>query len=453
MNPSDIHRVEKNIISPDNSSVEFGFSKSHPIITFTIPNQNKFLVSSSLRLQGRLNISTNGGGMNNKGNISSVTPKLNGTIPNNIGVSSLIQSITINSTNNTVLERIQNYGRFVSSMLPVVNSSEDYDSSLSMSSLCASRSLTSGLYCNRNTSFSTPLYCGMFMGTSLVPISNTGTRGLRIQIELNSDAMALCPWLNDQNERELTEFQTNTIYSLTNITLSYDQIVPTESAMATPSSGSLSYNSITNLYSVIRTNDETLNLNLSNTQTVAIYHNFIPSVRINNILFNSFETMDLMAGAISGQESTTQIRDVSQTKGSLRFPLDYELITRNVTNRPLSNLLFNYVDSIHPINRYNHSTFSVNSVAKIVAGVRTIRNALYNANQRSVVPDVTLSDIHCFGIGANQDYLSRIGVSYKNTPYNLRVQSDNSNTPNSVYTYTMSKNMLGYNTNGISVMN
>lgn len=461
MNPSDILRVEKNIVSADNASTIFGYSNTHPIMTFTIPNQDKFLVGSTVRLNGRIRIKTNSQvalqqAVNNNTNMGGVA-QANIGLSNIVGVHGLISSITLNSTNNTTLERIQNYGRFVASILPAMHSQEDYDSALGCQSLVASKSLNGALLNNRATSFSCPLYTGLLMGTPLIPLSNTGTRGLRLQIELNADSMGLNPWLKTQSDAasgstELTDFKSESIYEITDVTLSFDQVVPVDPAMASPPSGALQYNSVTNLYSVLRSSDETVNLNLSNSQTVSIYHNFIPANRINNKLHDSFKTTRPLVS--SGNQ--VEITNVSATKGGLRFPLDYELITEAITDRPLANLLFNFTDSIKPMNRYNHSLISVNSTAPVVANAKSTRNMTLAADtyEKRLINPNCLSDIAQFGVGTSQDFLSRIGVNYKNTPYALRLQTDlNDATPNSMFTYTLSKNMLVYNGTGIQVMN
>lgn len=453
MNTEDIRLVEKNIVTPDNATILFGYSNSHPIITFTIPNSDKFLIGSSVRLNGRLEIVGNDGltRVNNAQNVSG-EPLSNSCLPNNVGVSSLISSITLNSTNNTTLERIQNYGRFVASSVSATHSAQDYDSSLGILNLMSSRSKCGALLNNRKTSFSTPLYTGLLMGTPLISMSNTATRGLVVQIELTSDASAMSPFLKNDGTRD-TEigFQENSTYRLSDINLSFDMVVPIDPMMASPKNGMLEYNSITNLYSVIRSSDETINLNLSNSQTISIYHNFIPANRINNHNYNSYETMKLMDGGANAN-SSVEIDNVSFTKSGLRFPVDYEQVTSSIPDRPLSNVLFNFNDAIRSMNKYNHCMFSVNSTSPIDSDVREVRNMTLNPTLELASKN-TLTDVRCWGVGCSQDFLQRIGVNYKNSPYALRIQSTlQDSTPNSVYTYTMSKNIISYNSNGIQVV-
>jgi len=245
---------------------------------------------------------------------------------------------------------------------------------------------------------------------------------------------------------------TGAFYQLRDLSLTYDLLVPDEtgrSQLGVAASGGFEYNSVQNLYSVINTSDTTQSLNLGTSNTLSVIHNFVPTTHINNYGSDSFSTGELknvVAGAYTG---AVDLQEVSFMKGGVKFPLDYEIDTKTQAeeNRPMSLLKKEFINAIKPINLYNHSLMSLQTDSGLGASVGPTSGVFVNEN---TLPDTD----PIFGIGVNLDPVSRVGVNYKNTPYAVRIRSDlDGNSPNSIYTYTLSKNTLRYSPAGIMVAN
>lgn len=464
-----IDAVEKVEILPMNPppNNSYSFRNGNPIIQFQIGNAEKFLLGSSLRLNGdfRLNrgVSTETNvalpdNANNKGG-----GEFGITINNRIGLHSCIQQITISNQNNQSLETIRNYNRYLASVVPNTHSQDDLDTSLTMKSLGASHTQVNANMVNNEVGFCMPLLTGLLNSNNPIPLGNNGIRGMIVQIELAPDSSVI----HNSNRARATDATANNgaFYQLRNLSLTFDLLVPDESGkskMAIPATGAFQYNSVNNLYSVVNTNDLTQTLNLGTSNTLSVIHNFIPTTHINNYLHDGFKTTGLqnVVGADYGPDIA--INEVHFTKGGVKFPLDYEIDSRNTEAQGLVsvNIERNYVNAIKPMTQYNHNLKSLwtscgrptkndmDANPKIAATEPTNYQNTLNAAGNVVANNKN------FGVGVSFDPVSRVGVNFKNTPYGIRIKSAlNGNSPNSIYTYTLNKNTLQYSPGGIVVSN
>ena len=218
--------------------------------------------------------------------------------------------------------------------------------------------------------------------------------------------------------------------------------------MSAPATGQFVYNSISQLYGVLNSSDQTQNYNLGTANTLSVFHNFIPTTQINNYAADGFSTGRLKNSNGGAFDQDANIRRVSFIRGGSKFPLDYALDVEDeaIENRPQTELDQRFIDSIKPLPSYNHSLVSLNTNNGVgddigFQNVPTPRNDNTLAEQKAV-----------FGAGINMDPLTRVGVDFKNTNYGLRIESAlDGNSPNSVYTYVVAKNVLTYSPNGIMV--
>lgn len=485
----------------------YSFRNGFPSIQFEIANQPKFLVGSSVRLNGTLRIctagsteqapitpnnvnhATAGGAVGMTGGRSTGNFVAGGTnatpncvsIPERIGVNSCLSQVTLSSQESQqTLEVIRNYGRYLVSAMPLTSSKDDFDTTMQIKCLTASRSAQGAQLVNNDVSFCVPLSTGMLRGAQApIPLGTNGVRGLAVQVDLSSDAQALNGFYTFNSDA--TQFEAGTViehnqakdtggayFELRDVTLSYDLLVPDadgENRMQIPATGALTYNSVSSLYSVLMASDQSTTLNLNTRKTISVYHNTIPAKRLNNYDQNSFATPVLEAATAAGQDDPQADEEVSFSKGGQLFPLDNILDVRwdptdQTAQRPLAATTINYANAITPYSEWYHNLMSLNTQIPALgstaagssdfgAGYVTDVDVL-NYQQRANTA-CEPRDMH--GYGVRQGPYPSSGVDYQRTNYTLRVKSGlNQTTPNSLYTFVLAENVLMYSPQGVQVM-
>ena len=455
MNIVNVEKVEILPLNPPANNA-YSFKEGFPIMQFLIPNQPKLLSGSSMRLNGvlRVNQSTSNeaapvlpDNANNKGTAGAV----NIALSSRIGVASAIDQITLSTMTNQTLEVVRSYGRYLASAQSVTHSQEDLDTNVQVESLTASRGMNGAFLVNQDVSFSVPLRTGLLSGASEIPIGTNGIRGMIVQLQLSPDSQVLGGWVdNTGTEQNDAATGTGSFYQLRDVSLSYNLLVPDEQGtqqMSNPSTGSLNYNAISHLYSVINSSDATQNYNLGTAKTLSVFHNFLPTTHLNNYSKDGFATPKLKNSNAGVYDSTAQIQRVSFLKGGVNFPLENEIdvSTPATQDRPLSELEINFINSIKSYQSMNHSLMSLNTQNALPTNVNPL-----DGNDTSKFTQVEADEV--FGIGVAEDpYKS--GVNFKNTNYGLRIVSDlDGSSPNSVFTYVLAQNQLMYSPSGISVV-
>tara|TARA_R110000803_G_scaffold124302_2_gene192109 strand:+ start:2176 stop:3552 length:1377 start_codon:yes stop_codon:yes gene_type:complete len=457
MNKLNIVNIEKVEILPLNppSNNSYSFKEGFPIVQFMIPNQAKLLSGSSMRLNGVLRVcqstSTEAAPLLTNNLANKGGTQFDCSLSSRIGVASAIDQITLSSMDNQTLEVVRSYGRYLASAQSVTHSQDDLDTNIAVETLTASRSLNGGFGVNNDVSFSIPLRSGLLSGGQEIPIGTNGIRGMLVHLQLAPDSQVLGGWVDNTGaDKNNAGDGTGSFYQLRNLTLSYNLLVPDDAGtqmMTTPSTGSLNYNAITHLYSVINSSDQTQNYNLGVGKALSVFHNFLPTTHLNNYAQDGFGTPKLQNATNGVYDSEAQIQRVSFLKGGVQFPVenDIDVTTPAENDRPLSELEINYINSIKSFSSMNHSLISLNTQN----GLPTNVNAL-DGLDTSKFTQVEAKPV--FGIGVAEDPY-RVGVDFKNTNYGIRIVSDLDGTsPNSVFTYVLAQNTLMYSPQGISIM-
>lgn len=454
MNIVNIEKVEILPLNPPANNA-YSFKEGFPIVQFLIPNQPKLLSGSSMRLNGVLRI--------NKSTSTEAAPILpdnadnkgggavNIALSNRIGVASAIDQITLSSMTNQTLEVVRSYGRYLASAQSVTHSQEDLDTNVQVESITASRSLNGALMVNQDVSFSIPLRTGLLSGAAEIPIGTNGIRGMIVQLQLAPDSMVLGGWVdNTGTPQNNAAAGTGSFYQLRDVSLSYNLLVPDAlgtQQLTNATTGSLQYNAISHLYSVINSSDATQNYNLGTAKTLSVFHNFLPTTHLNNYGQDGYATPKLKNSTAGVYAQDAEIQRVSFLKGGVNFPLENEIdvSTPALNDRPLSELEINFINSIKSYQSMNHSLMSLNTQNNLPTNVNPL-----DGNDVSKFTQVENKDV--FGIGVAEDPY-RVGVNFKNTNYGIRIVSDlNGSSPNSVFTYVLAQNMLQYSPQGISVV-
>ncbi len=448
---------------PSNNT--YSFKDGFPICTFNIATQNKLLDTNSLRLNGVLRVNNSAGALpTNNTTVPSATAGI--ALNERIGVAAALNQITLSSPeNNRTLEVIRNYGRFLAATMPVIHSQDDYDTNLQIGNPCsASKSFNGARQQNNEIEFSIPLRTGLLSSGQRLPLGQNGLRGLTIELQLTPDSNALSGY-NFYDTDAQNNVRTNPVlatgisngafYQLKNLSLSYDLLVPDEEGMArlaVPATGQINYNSISQIYGVLNSSDQTQSLNLGTSRTLAVHHNFIPTNHINNYNHDGFSTGRLQ----NTSGATANIRRVTFLRGGTKFPLDYDLFVKEqgTENRPQTELDTKFMDSVKPYQAITHTLVSPFTNNKISTQVTQEPPTSFEPNSSPEDTDTLPDPEPVFGVGVRLDPLSNVGVDYKNVPYSVRIVSDlDGNSPNSIYTYVLAQNSLMYSPQGIMVQN
>tara|TARA_R110002072_G_scaffold41120_1_gene115936 strand:- start:7323 stop:8711 length:1389 start_codon:yes stop_codon:yes gene_type:complete len=458
-----IDSVEKAEIFPLNPPANgaYSFKGGFPIIQFQIANQDKLLNASTLRLNGVLRVQAPGATSDNKippTNIDGGAAATNGIALNErVGVASAIHQITLATQQNQTLEVVRSYGRYLASVMPVTHSQSDFDTTNSIQNpASASRSFNSARAVNNDVNFSIPLRTGLLSSGSPIPLGNNGLRGMLINLELAPDSNVISGYSTfaadgTETKQLFNPVGTGAFYQLRDLSLTYDLLVPDEngkSQMMTPATGQFVYNSLSHLYGVINSSDQTQNYNLGTANTLSVFHNFLPTSQINNYTTDGFKTDRLKNSNGGAFDAEANIRRVTFIRGGSKFPLDYavDVEAEGLIDRPQVALDERYIDAIKPIESFNHSLVSLNTNNKLAVetGFELAETPANRNTQAEPAP--------VFGAGINLDPLTRTGVNFKNTNYGLRIESElDGSSPNSIFTYVLAKNTLTYSPQGIMV--
>ncbi len=455
MNVVSVEKAEIFPLNPPSNGV-YSFKGGFPIIQFQIANQDKLLNAKTLRLNGTFRLQKPGGGKVT--NVGGGPADSNGiALSSRVGIPSVFQQITLATQSNQTLEVVRSYGRYLASVVPVTHSQSDLDTVLQQGNpASSSRSFVGAHSVNEDVSFSIPLRTGLLNSGQPIPLGNNGLRGMLINLELAPDSHVISGYSTFdgsgvETKKLFNPIATGAYYELQDLTITYDLLVPDESGrqqMSTPATGQFVYNSISQLYGVLNSSDQTQNYNLGTQNTLSVFHSFIPTTFINNYAQDGFSTGRLKNSAGGQYNATANIKRVTYIRGGTKFPLDYSLEVEEEARevRPQTQLETKFMDSIKPLPSANHSLMSLQTQNKVPDQI---------GFELGSTPDQssTLADpLPVFGAGINMDPLSRVGVDFKNTNYGIRIESDlDGASPNSVYTYVVAKNVLTYSPNGIMV--
>tara|TARA_R110001632_G_scaffold101001_1_gene208455 strand:- start:18 stop:1382 length:1365 start_codon:yes stop_codon:yes gene_type:complete len=452
MSSPNIVNVEKFEVLPSNqpSNNTYSFRNGNPIITISVPAQAKYLRPSSVRINGVLKLNTSAGAnVNNNDLNNSLGGARNAQLSSRVGVHSCFQNVVLSSeATNQSLEAIRQYGRLVSTILSSTHTQQDFMTEKSVTALMNGFNSASGNLVNNEVNFSIPLYCGLLQGGNPIPLSQNGINGLRVQLELASDQQLL----SGANAGDAS----GAFFELKNISLTGDLLVPDEQGvqqLSVAGSGGFQYNSWSSLYSVINSSDSTQTYNLANSQVLSVVHTFLPVNASNNYASDGFANPMLKNTDNSGTnyDQACNLKKVSFSRGGVKlgFDYDFDCEEQNEENVPETQVLMNYLNAFQPIanaSRMLNSKQLMNFGGNDLIPYRPVLSAVNRSQGVDADPDRN------FGIGLAMDRVSNVGVSFKGQSYATRIVSDlDGKSPNAVFTFILSKNVLQYSPSGILI--
>lgn len=449
-------------LTPNNEPNGGSYSaQNFPMINFVIGKQNGWIETRSLRLNGSFELTNAiaGGFIANNG--TAAAGNNNGaTVNNYIGMQSLFDEITISTLNGRSLETVRSYNRMVAVSKPMLNNSLEYANGLGLKDpTLTNKSVTNARTVNQKFDFSISIDVGM-LESKLLNVSEKGFHGLQIDCLLSGNNSVVQPFIQylgpvagqvTPPETPISALQTHQ-FSVSNLSLTFDMIRADAKLFASmPSSGLVSYQTISTLHSTLLSSDQTVNLRLGASNVISTTHSFIPSVHVNNIQQNSFRLSLPRTGSTATALGTERkVKTVQFMRAGVLYPYNFILDSEkqgDVTNfspavqaqimKPFQNSVSLYDNSATKFNP--NSNLGIRSSVTPGSGIATPLSVGADPNT-------------IFGLGVPMDS-NRQGVSFKDREYAIRIQSDlDDTTANAMFTFTRVRNIAQYSPTGITVV-
>ena len=444
-------RQVKNEILPLNlpNNNAFSFSKGSSLIQFMIASNPVAMLNNSLHIKGKYRLNRPASQFSapvfpNNNTNSSVGTAYDLKLNSRIGIDSAFERITISTQLGQTCESVKQYGRLQSILNPLKNNQSDFDGKLQKNPGIASREKIGANQLNTEVDFCIPIGVGMF-SNEFTALGKNGMNGLQIQFSLSPDFNCFQSSEADAN---------SCFYEIVNCSLVYDTIhfdTETERRMNTASTGAIEFNTFSSLYSVINSNDAQINYNLGLSKVLAVTTTVLPTTHINSVTQDGFSTGELKNTNANGvYDTTAKLNRLEYIRNGVKSPLDYEIQTNipSSQNRPKVEVIDNLKSAFNSRDSPN-CLISLNTEV----GLKT-KTDLDGTALRTISTIVTeAEDEPCFGLGINQDTLTKVGRDFKSATFATRILSDlDGSSPNSLTTFVLNKNVLQFSPQGVVVM-
>ena len=425
-------------IKPTNAgNGTFSFSNGSPLIEFQIPQQPRFLLGKTLRINGRLTIKRIGGGA-----VDNAVPATVCRIDSRTGVSSLLDMVSVGNNYGQTFELVKHYNRLCASLLPLNTGLNEYINGGSNIVYGANaKKLQQGLQVGEPQDFSMPLLVGILQGK---PLDLNMSLGCKIQLNLAPDNFVL---FDDTLDGVGGTPAQGATYQLDDLSLTFDSLVPEGAGVAgmlSNTKGAWEYNSFSSFYNVIQSTDHTATFNLNLSRVQGVIMNLIPSNWLNTTSRNSQKATHILNKIGNPALETVEkgIKELVFYKGGMRFPLDFVLDVAN-SNGNLTPPAMLQRTSLNALNKvWAMDNFLMSPTTEALNGTKFATTA--TGNDRSSVNT----------IGISYDHITDNGVNFKQDNWSFRIKSPvEASTPMSAFIFVKHKNMIVFNNGQVSVQN
>jgi len=391
-------------------------------IIFEIPQVAKIMNGKSLRISGQFMLRQGDGSQSsNATEFFEENPTDDILIDGRTGISSVIETLSIQNLQGATYSTIKSYNRMCSSLMPLNESIQSYLNGCDALYGGLSKDVSTAKKCDQAFDFSLPLLDGFLQGN---PIDLQLVKGLRIVITLApSNYVVFNNYFRNQNS-QAGFANGGAYYELSNMICSFEAEVPpreAQNAMIANQNGVFEYNTYTSFYSVLNSNDYGLTLNINTGRTLAVIGNMIPSEWLNNYQFNSSMTMQLLSENANGMlENRVPIRSYTFTRAGIRLPLDFELDTEQTQQNGTADSVKNW-ETLNVI-RDGWSVYNMEMSLKTELSYPLANDtpARFNRERYSIV-DEDKRGVFNFGVG--YDKITHNGFDFRGQPFGLRIQS------------------------------
>jgi len=449
-----------------NSDSTISFKAGFPVLSFTIPAQNGRLDPRSVRINGNLEVFKNSL-KNDTSPVFTDDPQADQlTMDNRLGIYAVIDELLIrHDKSKQICESISNYNRYMQTYLGITSSENDLMGHMNETALIQPnpRAMFENVVANGARagggaatttipkSFSIYTPCGFLMGMEgKLNLMESSFGALTIEIRLSPDSNALFGTNGD-----LTNIS-DAFYQLSNLSLTaqvYD-IEPEEmDVLRQQTTGALSFNTISSLYTTINTNSAMLQFNTGLRNLQSVFMNFCPATHINTLTQNGLAT------SYPSQNNATNdlcvLKTVQFLKGGSNYPAQYTLnsnsqIAGNVTTATgvftvgdpqLARML---VESVIPEKQLNRTSITPINYGRNYAMVTN--GAL--ATSYKQVPDGG----GLFGLGVRMSQFNK-GEDFSSEQFGCAIESDlTTDNPIAVFLYFKAKAQLLWNESGVNLV-
>ena len=449
-----------------NSDSTISFKAGFPVLSFTIPAQNGRLDPRSVRINGNLEVFKNS--LKNDTspvfNDDAAGDQLN--MDNRLGIYAVIDELLIrHDKSKQVCESISNYNRYMQTYLGVTSSQNDLMGHMNEAALIQpnSRAMFENVVANGDRggggagtttvpkSFSIYTPCGFLMGMEgYLNLMESSFGALTIEIRLSPDSNALFG-----TNGVLTNIS-DAFYQLSKLSLTaqvYD-IEPEEmDVLRSQTTGALSFNTISSLYTTVNTNSAMLQFNTGLRNLQSVFMNFCPASHINTLQQNGLATT-YPSQSNAGLDLCV-LKTVQFLKGGSNYPAQFTFnsnsqIAGNTTTATgtftvgdpqLSKMLVDAVIPEKQLNRTSITPINYGRDYDMVTSGGTV------GSYKRVQDGGAL-----FGLGIRMSQFNK-GEDFSSEQFGCAIESDlSTDNPIAVFLYFKSKAELVWNESGVNLI-
>jgi hypothetical protein len=446
---SQLKQVELYPSNRSNSANVWSANSGSTIISFTIGENNAaYLRSSSLRLHFKLRLRTSATPEAYPNNLQAnvAAPLVSVLQDPKIGALSCFSSITVSSAStNAALERAMNAPRLAASLIATNASFKDYSTHLQLRTGGTANANAQARRQNAEMEICTPINCGMFLAGEDIPLGGNagggqgrGCGGCTIKL-----------FLSPSIESNFSANSAGSYYQIVNPSLSFVLAFP-EGGL--PLIKSLPYTSFSSFYNTISTGDETINVNAGLSSVISVFNNFLPTQNIANQIENSNTTQTLRNAPYASDADYAPVEFFTTMVGGLKTPYAFTV-----------NESANIEDVAGQYSANYTAQRQRNFLSALLPSKSRTRTLASNLSEQGLgVSRVPVEDLeryqtagdHCYGIGARFDGASvGAGIDLSKQTFSYRIRSKLNNSPNSIFTWFLHRNLIGWTQNGIAVSN
>ena len=420
-------------IQPSNQvpTSKISYRNGNNIISFLIGASDMMLIPNSVRFQGKISFFKSDGVKVDAGD------KV--TINERVGIYGALSQIILKNGNQSVMEHLKNYNRFMSSFLSATTS--DADTHTHSNNMCLVDSnwelmRKDVVEAGSPVSFCCPLPCGVLSSSNPIPMSNEyGLNGMVLDLVLNSDADFL--YEEDGDGSKISD----AYYELEDVKLIAEVIDPDEATinqLESQKEQGFSFNSFSTYYTSINSQNAIINFSLALRNCISAFVNFIPSKHLNNRSFDGSSTLPIL----NSDGKPAKINSILFTRGGTAFPTMYQIDSINKDQLTLA-------DGLDP----QITESWMNAIRDWSQPFQRTQIPTRTANYDLDGNDNKLKEGGAnFGVG-QLFTLFDTGVDFSSQTFGINMQVDlTSDNPNAVFLFIKNKASVVYNENGLQVV-
>lgn len=425
-------------------------------IILELPKIPQVLNGRSLRVNGTFKVKLgNGNDTDNGQNWCADTPVSDVYMDGRTGVSSVIETLSIQSLTGATYSTIKNYNRLCSSLIPANESINNLLNGMDSQYGGLAKDVSTAKKCDKAFDFSLPILDGFLQGN---PIDMNLVGGLRIVLTLAPSNYVLNNnyWRNQNSTAGLSNG--GAYYEISDIVCSMETEIPDakgQEAMMANTNGVMEYNTFSSFYNVIVSNDHNLSLLFNTSRTLSVVGNIIPSEWVNSYQYNSQQTLQpLYLNSSNILDNRIQVNSFTYTKGGVRIPLDFEVQSRDTQKQGVADSYKNWEEG-NILRQFWNLHNAVKSLKTELSNpLDNNTPARFSRERYSIVEE---DKRQSYMVGVNYDQISEVGIDFKAQPFGMRIQMEKptgqSVKPHSLFLFVKHENTIVFQNGQAQVMN